>query len=424
MLERMLGLDNDAGAAKFASAKGSIIRDSISGPDYPLCESAELSGQEDTASSLGPSLCKQEELCAGGDQGVEYGSMAGDGRRIVYRCAQLGFNKMSSTWRLEFKNIKVAFGDNPAEYDELRIVLSSPDGIDVYRHDGKLGLSTTGKETAITGHSIFLVGSRNDKCCKTALGTIHKQLNNSDCVPLLKGVLWSDSRVIAAAEACPPTTAQKAYDGLPLATSSNRGIILQTLAYNHDMETNPSSSFEDAANGRCIDGRTYDYMRDGVRIECKSAQLAWSEHHRRWRFLFAGIKFSYESKPAAFDELRIILYTPEGVYIVRHNQELGITTAGKATATKGHYVALYGKKDETDPSAALKTILDQLQGNNCKLMTMHSIPLKDPRVKAATEEHPLSEKDEAYAGTPLLGLTGQRRARVLKNFAAQALAEG
>ena len=57
-------------------------------------------------------------------------------------------------------------------------------------------------------------------------------------------------------------------------------------------------------------------------------------------------------------------------------------------------------------------------------MTMHSIPLKDPRVKAATEEHPLSEKDEAYAGTPLLGLTGQRRARVLKNFAAQVLAEG
>jgi hypothetical protein len=89
---------------------------------------------------------------------------------------------------------------------------------------------------------------------------------------------------------------------------------------------------------------------------------------------------------------------------------------GKVTTTKGHDIRLSDHQNHPDPTIALKSILGTLDGaTDCKFVTM--VPLNDPRVDAAVQQHSLLKMEAAYAGKPLSTLSAQRRARVLKTLA-------
>ena len=91
-----------------------------------------------------------------------------DGKRIACKSAQLNWDQTSRRWRLQFSNVKLAFGDAPAAFDELLLAAYTPRGVYLYRHDLRLGVSTRGKSTAATGHYIKLYGPQHEEDCDAA----------------------------------------------------------------------------------------------------------------------------------------------------------------------------------------------------------------------------------------------------------------
>ncbi|CAE8685278.1 unnamed protein product, partial [Polarella glacialis] len=87
------------------------------------------------------------------------------------------------------------------------------------------------------------------------------------------------------------TVTAQTFRGLPLAdfTSAVRGSILESLVIKLDQQLHPGSVIRDAVVGQCVTGARrgrhmlqYDWLRDGTRVECKSAQLVWNKHKIIW----------------------------------------------------------------------------------------------------------------------------------------------
>ena len=69
-----------------------------------------------------------------------------DGRRVACKSSQLHWKTDSTQrWKLQFKNVK------PDACDELLLAAYTPEGVHLFRHDRRAGLSTHGKSTAATG---------------------------------------------------------------------------------------------------------------------------------------------------------------------------------------------------------------------------------------------------------------------------------
>ena len=74
--------------------------------------------------------------------------------------------------------------------------------------------------------------------------------------------------------------------------------------------------------------------------------------------------------PPRLDELLLAAYTPRGVYLYRHDLQLGVATQGKSTAATGHNINLYGPRQEEDCDAALDVILAKLEESGCKCVAV------------------------------------------------------
>jgi len=155
------------------------------------------------------------------------------------------------------------------------------------------------------------------------------------------------------------TTAFTAYEGSPLAGISDKrsGDVLATIVREMDAYLHPAADVCDPIPGTGIDGQklgvnqaAYDWLRDGRRIECKSSRLSWSGGNQCWRFLFRDVKFPYGKvrSEAAFDELLLVLCTPERLHIYRHDWVLGISSQGMLTARQGHQICIYSSKGMDD----------------------------------------------------------------------------
>jgi len=130
----------------------------------------------------------------------------------------------------------------------------------------------------------------------------------------------------------------------------------------------PDASFEDAVAGTTLNGKrrgqsmaAYGWLRDGRRVACKSSQLNWDSSTQRWRLHFSAVKLPREGEPeAAFDELLLAAYTPEGVHLFRHDLRSGVSTSGKSTATRGQVIQFVGPRNEEDWREACSAIVDKM----------------------------------------------------------------
>merc|ERR1719473_2104290 len=61
----------------------------------------------------------------------------------------------------------------------------------------------------------------------------------------------------------------------------------------------------------------YDYLYNGVRIEVKYGQMRFNKSNKRWCFQFRHIL------PQNHDELRLVFYTPGGLYVYLHDGKSG-----------------------------------------------------------------------------------------------------
>ena len=85
-------------------------------------------------------------------------------------------------WVLQFSNVKLGGEGGEAAFDELLLAVYTPRGVYLYRHDGRLGVSTNGKVTAVTGYTIKMYGPRGEADWASSLdGSVLPKLDESGC---------------------------------------------------------------------------------------------------------------------------------------------------------------------------------------------------------------------------------------------------
>ena len=103
-----------------------------------------------------------------------------DGVRVACKSAQLTWHVSKRLWEVRFSEIKPAGAEG--EFDELLLALYTPRGVHVYRHDLRLGMSTSGKATEATGRTIQVHGRCDVESWQSALdGAILPKLDERGC---------------------------------------------------------------------------------------------------------------------------------------------------------------------------------------------------------------------------------------------------
>ena len=163
---------------------------------------------------------------------------------------------------------------------------------------------------------------------------------------------------------------EKVYTNTPLSGlgQTQQGKMLQEWARKVLQEKNPKAEVLDAERGTCRNGRrrgsnmtSCDFLLDGRKVEVKSARMAWSPTEGRWSVNFFGVKLAYgeRSKPA-FDDLYLVIMSPKGLHLIKHDLVTGVSTHGKATAVGGHLIVVRGRTGTDCWTGALKEILWKL----------------------------------------------------------------
>ena len=98
-----------------------------------------------------------------------------DGRRVACKSAQLRWNDDQQFWMLQFHAVK------PDACDELLLAAYTPEGVHLFRHDRRAGLSTHGKSTAATGKVIQFVGPKHEPDWRVALPEILEKVEAKGC---------------------------------------------------------------------------------------------------------------------------------------------------------------------------------------------------------------------------------------------------
>ena len=111
----------------------------------------------------------------------------------------------------------------------------------------------------------------------------------------------------------------------------------------------------------------YDWQRDGQRVACKSAGLRWDRNMEHWMLQFSNVKLATAGgRDAAFDELLLAAYTPEGVHLFRHDLRAGVGTSGVSTAARGKKIKFIGPSHERDWRVALGEIRGKVEDKGCR----------------------------------------------------------
>lgn len=291
--------------------------------------------------------------------------------RVECKSSQLHWCRKRKVWFFRFANVKLAGGEKQsAVFDVLLLVFYTPRGIYIYEHDFVLGVSTSGRATHFSGHTIVILGEAGQDW-NAALERVLARLDEpSNTCKHIAELSLQDGRVQSAEAYHSSSIMSKAFEGVPLSEMSppSRGVLLQNVARQIDCLSHPGASIDAPDIGICINGQKrsswtapYDWTRDGLRVECKSAQLLWEKTNARWKVNFSHIKLDSN----AFDELIIVLYTPSGVYIYSHDYALGVAKSG-ARSFCGQAVAIGGRCNEYDWRNGLDTILKKLDSSTCQ----------------------------------------------------------
>ena len=300
-----------------------------------------------------------------------------DGRRVACKSAGLRWDRNKEHWMLQFSNVKLATaGGRDAAFDELLLAVYTPEGVHLFRHDQRSGVSTHGVRSAAKGKQITFQGPSHEPDWRVALGAILGKMADKGCRPLVSA-RFDEPRLAAAIAETPLPLSASAFEGVPLAdcSAAARGDVLSRLVRRLDEGwLHAEATFEDAVAGERVDGRRrgqnnaeYDWQRDGRRVACKGAQLIWNGSSECWKLQFSNVKLATAGgRDAAFDELLLAVYTPEGVHLFRHDGRSGVTTSGVSTAATGKSIQFVGPKYESDWRVALGEIRGKMQEKGCR----------------------------------------------------------
>merc|ERR1712118_482863 len=125
----------------------------------------------------------------------------------------------------------------------------------------------------------------------------------------------------------PDSMKSDAFKDSPISTLNlnARAKLLEAWVRSFDTNTKDAEVF--SKTRLCKSSIPYDYFCNGKRIEVKTSQMNWCRN--QWKFSF------YNVKPSNFDELRLVFYTPKGIFVYVHDNTSGLSTVGKATLYAG-----------------------------------------------------------------------------------------
>ena len=278
-----------------------------------------------------------------------------NGRRVEVKSSQLRWENSGRRWKVSFGGVR--FG----AFDDLFLVIFSPHRLDLLKHDQKTGISRPGLATECRGGTVAICGSANwqnsidiilSKLCEGG-NSLHLGRTSID-EPACKTL-------------CDDYTSQL-YREVPFASMSPqlRGLRVQKIVMEVDKLIHANSIFAEPGPEFTIDGQrrgkhraSYDWSRDGKRIEVKSSQLSFYRARRLWYCAFQGVKH------ACFDELLLVICSPSGLDIFKHDGSYGLRDTGVRTETVGQRIGVEVCDDEMNPLSALKMIQAKLESNGC-----------------------------------------------------------
>ena len=276
-----------------------------------------------------------------------------NGRRVEIKSSQLKWDAGNRTWNVSFQGLK--FG----EFDDLYLVIFRPQWVDLIKHDLKTGISRPGLATECRGSKVTIYGEAE---WQNSIQTIHYKLCEvGNCLHLVRRSI-DDSTCRTLCERHSGCT-HRFYDEVPMGSVSPqlRGLRVERIVMELDRLVHANSIFAEPDLEYTIDGKrrgkgkaSYDWIRDGKRIEVKHSQLRFAESRRSWCCTFGGVKRT------CFDELLLVIYSPRGLDIFKHNGSYGLSSAGASEE-----IRLRAGTGALDWLSALQTIEAKLESNGC-----------------------------------------------------------
>ena len=276
-----------------------------------------------------------------------------NGRRVEIKSSQLKWDAGNRTWNVSFQGLR--FG----EFDDLYLVIFRPQWVDLIKHDLKTGISRPGLATECRGSKVTICGEAK---WQNSIKTIHYKLCEvGKCLHLVRRNI-DDSTCRTLCERHSGCT-HRFYDEVPMGSVSPqlRGLCVERIVMELDRLVHANSTFAEPGPEYTIDSQrrgkhraSYDWIRDGKRIEVKHSQLRFAESSHFWCCRFGGVKRT------CFDELLLVIYSPRGLDIFKHNGSYALSSAGAS-----EQICLRSGTGALDWLCALQTIEAKLQSNGC-----------------------------------------------------------
>ena len=278
-----------------------------------------------------------------------------NGRRVEIKSSQLKWDHEYRTWNASFRGLK------SGAFDDLYLVIFSPQWVDLVKHDLTTGISMSGPLRECSRSSGIYISGKGQ--WPEALEDIQAKLCEGGNSLHVGRTSIDDSEIKTLCSRHRGYSSQF-YCEDPLASSSPqlRGLRVEKSVMEADRRfIHANSTFAEPGLEYTIDGKrrgksnaSYDWIRDGKRIEVKHSQLLFEKRGRSWYCTFRGVKRT------CFDELLLVIYSPRGLDIFKHDGSYALSTAGAAEK-----IDLRAGKGKLDWPSALQTIEAKLESNGC-----------------------------------------------------------
>ena len=325
-----------------------------------------------------------------------------DGLRVTIMLPTIKWKEKKDAWRATFCNIpagderggvssleqvEMAAERGELPFDVLLLGFITPQGAYIYEHDFVYALQGlvpgSKKRNQLPSFNVALDGPAGETDDAVALASILADLEAND-VPRIADLDFADERFTDALEKHP---AASAYVGTPFSTSSREELemAMVELAARLDQSRHPDSLFEPPRTFTKrekermeIPSERHDWQRDKQRVVVKTASLSYVRSQRFWIAQWLDIKLAVggarDPKDVPFDELQLVLRTPEGIYLIKHDKFFAVVDQGWNTPKVGHQVVLYGPKRQRHWQPALETMIDKIERSGARILAFIAWP--------------------------------------------------
>ena len=113
----------------------------------------------------------------------------------------------------------------------------------------------------------------------------------------------------------------------------------------------------------------FSFYLEDRKCQVKSAQIRWDDYAKLYTALFCNVKRN------EYDDLYLALYTPSGIYMHKHDDKSGLSTAGKIQESNGGVIYVNASCQCKSIDVATNTILEKLQSMFMKHISFDEINL-------------------------------------------------